>query len=61
MTAIDVLIPVLDEVGERWHPSFQKPLLKMLTHYPCMLRSLVCYTWTPTLFCTLRLIEIWYF
>jgi len=26
------VIPVLDEVGERWHPCFQKPLLKMLTH-----------------------------
>ena len=26
------VLPVLDEVGERWHPSFQKPLLKMLTH-----------------------------
>lgn len=28
---VDVL-PALDEVGERFHPTFVKPLLKMLTH-----------------------------
>ena len=26
------VLPALDEVGDRSHPSFQKPLLKMLTH-----------------------------
>ena len=29
--AVEVL-PVLDELGEHMHPSFEKPLLKMLTH-----------------------------